>query len=247
MFVDGKAVVITGATRGIGFETAKKFLLDGAKVAVLGSKPETVENAVSKLKEENKDFQVEGFCPNLTDESEVSNCFEKIKSIFGKIDVLINNAGISSKTHLEDFSPEEFDRISNLNIKAVYVCSKAVLPYLKETKGVILNTSSMVSVYGQPSGFMYPASKFAVNGITKSLSRELAPFGIRVNAVAPGITETDMVSALPKEMIEPLIKTIPLGRIGKPEDIANAFLFLASSMASYITGDILHVDGAARA
>ena len=129
----------------------------------------------------------------------------------------------------------------------MYICSKAVLPYLKETKGVILNTSSMVSVYGQPSGFMYPASKFAVNGITKSLSRELAPFGIRVNAVAPGITETDMVSALPKEMIEPLIKTIPLGRIGKPEDIANAFLFLASSMASYITGDILHVDGAARA
>lgn len=105
----------------------------------------------------------------------------------------------------------------------------------------------MVSVYGQPSGVMYPASKFAVNGITKSLARELAPMGIRVNAVAPGITETDMVSALPKQVIEPLIKTIPLGRIGTPTDIANAFLFLASDMASYITGDILHVDGAARA
>ena len=104
----------------------------------------------------------------------------------------------------------------------------------------------MVSVYGQPSGFMYPASKFAVNGITLSLARELAPFGIRVNAVAPGITETDMVKALPPQMIEPLIKTIPLGRIGTPADIANAFLFLASDMASYITGDILHVDGAAR-
>ena len=120
------------------------------------------------------------------------------------------------------------------------------MPYLKETKGTIINTSSMVSLHGQPSGVMYPASKFAVNGMTKSLARELAPLGIRVNAVAPGIIETDMVKSLPKEMIEPLIKTIPLGRIGKPEDIANAFLYLASDMASYVTGEILSVDGAAR-
>ena len=104
----------------------------------------------------------------------------------------------------------------------------------------------MVSIYGQPSGVMYPASKYAVNGITKSLARELAPYGIRVNAVAPGITNTDMVKSLPKELIEPLIKTIPLGRIGEPEDIANAFLFLASDIASYISGVILSVDGLAR-
>ena len=116
----------------------------------------------------------------------------------------------------------------------------------EQKEGIILNTSSMVSVYGQPSGVGYPASKFAVNGLTKSLARELAPFNIRVNAVAPGITNTDMVTKLPKEMIEPLIKSIPLGRIGEPRDIANAFLFLASDMASYITGVILSVDGAAR-
>ena len=116
----------------------------------------------------------------------------------------------------------------------------------KQGSGVVLNTSSMVSIYGQPSGVGYPASKFAVNGLTKSLARELAPSNIRVNAVAPGITNTDMVAALPKEMIEPLIKTIPLGRIGEPRDIANAFLFLASDMASYITGVVLSVDGAAR-
>lgn len=246
MFLKEKVAVITGGTRGIGFETARQFLLNGAKVAVFGSRKETAENAVQKLKEENPEFEVRGFSPNLTSEEEVLKTFEMIKSEFGKIDILVNNAGISSSTPLLKFSEEEYDKISDLNIKSVFVCSKFAVPYLKETKGVILNTSSMVSLYGQPSGFMYPASKFAVNGITKSLARELAPFGIRVNAVAPGITETDMVSALPKEMIEPLIKTIPLGRIGKPVDVANAFVFLASDMASYITGDILHVDGAAR-
>lgn len=160
---------------------------------------------------------------------------------------MINNTGISSSTKIEDYTIEEYDKIADLNIKAPFITSKEIIPYLKETKGVILNTSSMVSIYGQPSGVMYPTSKFAINGMTKSLARELAPLGIRVNAVAPGITETDMVKRLPKEVIEPLIKTIPLGRIGKPRDIANAFLFLSSDMASYITGEILSVDGAARA
>ena len=247
MILDGKVAVVTGGTRGIGFETVRQFLLNGAKVCLLGSRSETVDKAIQTLKSENQDFRVIGFYPNLTSESEVAKTFESVKAEFGKIDILINNAGISSSTPLVNFSEAEYDKIADINIKSVFICSKVAVPYLKETKGVILNTSSMVSVYGQPSGVMYPASKFAVNGITKSLARELAPMGIRVNAVAPGITETDMVSALPKQVIEPLIKTIPLGRIGTPTDIANAFLFLASDMASYITGDILHVDGAARA
>ena len=247
MILDGKVAVVTGGTRGIGFETVRQFLLNGAKVCLLGSRAETVDKAIQTLKSENQDFLVIGFYPNLTSESEVAKTFESVKAEFGKIDILINNAGISSSTPLVNFSEAEYDKIADINIKSVFICSKVAVPYLKETKGVILNTSSMVSVYGQPSGVMYPASKFAVNGITKSLARELAPMGIRVNAVAPGITETDMVSALPKQVIEPLIKTIPLGRIGTPTDIANAFLFLASDMASYITGDILHVDGAARA
>ena len=247
MILDGKVAVVTGGTRGIGFETVRQFLLNGAKVCLLGSRAETVDKAIQTLKSENQDFRVIGFYPNLTSESEVAKTFESVKAEFGKIDILINNAGISSSTPLVNFSEAEYDKIADINIKSVFICSKVAVPYLKETKGVILNTSSMVSVYGQPSGVMYPASKFAVNGITKSLARELAPMGIRVNAVAPGITETDMVSALPKQVIEPLIKTIPLGRIGTPTDIANAFLFLASDMASYITGDILHVDGSARA
>ena len=242
----GKVAVITGGTRGIGFATAKKFLENEAKVVLLGSKQETVEKAIKELKQIDSSYEVIGFYPNLSSKEEMNEVFKKVKEIYGHIDILINNAGISSKTKIEDYSEEEYDKITNLNIKSVFNCSKQIIPYLKETKGVILNTSSMVSIYGQPSGVMYPTTKFAVNGITKSLARELAPQRIRVNAVAPGIINTDMVAKLPKEMIEPLIKTIPFGRIGEPEDIANAFLFLSSNLSSYITGVVLSVDGLAR-
>ncbi len=245
--LENKIAIITGGTRGIGFETVRLFLKNKAKVILLGSKEESVTKAINKLKEENKEYEVTGYWPTLNNEKEVKETFNKVIEKYGKIDILINNAGISSSTKLNDYKEEEIDKIINLNIKSVVICSKVAASYMKEQKdGVILNTSSMVSIYGQPSGCMYPASKYAVNGLTKSLSRELAPFNIRVNAVAPGIIETSMVSSLPKEVIEPLIKTIPLGRIGKPIDIANAFLFLASDMAEYITGEILQVDGAAR-
>lgn len=244
--LEGKVAVVTGGTRGIGLEIVRTFLENKAKVALFGSKEETVNNAINVLKEENENYEVIGFYPILHDEKEVVEAFENVKNRFGKIDILVNNAGVSSKTKLEDYQIDEYDNISNLNIKSVFVCSKQILPYLKETKGTIINTSSMVSIYGQPSGVMYPASKYAVNGITKSLARELAQYGIRVNAVAPGITETDMVKKLPEEVINPLIKSIPLGRIGTPKDIANCFLFLASDLSSYVTGEILQVDGGAR-
>lgn len=244
--LEGKVAIITGGTRGIGFAIAKKYLENNAKVIIFGSRNETVEKALKELKSLNSKYEVDGYYPNLTDEQNIEDTFNEIESKYGHIDILVNNAGISSRTKIEDYTDEEYEKISNLNIKSVYVCSKTAVKYLKKTKGVILNTSSMVSIYGQPSGVMYPTSKFAVNGMTKSLARELAPLGIRVNAVAPGITNTDMVKNLPKEMIEPLIKTIPLGRIGEPEDIANAYLFLGSDMASYISGVILSVDGLAR-
>ncbi len=244
--LEGKVAIVTGGTRGIGIEVVRTFLKNGAKVVLFGTKEETVNKALKELKEENSKYEVCGFYPNLTDINQMTNIFKQIKDKYGKIDILVNNAGVSSSIKFEDYSMEEYDRVVNTNLKSTYVCSKAILEYLKETKGVILNTSSMVSIYGQPAGVMYPATKFAINGMTKSLSRELAPLGIRVNAVAPGIIETDMVKVLPKEVIEPLINTIPLGRIGKPKDIANAYLFLASDMASYITGEVLQVDGAAR-
>ena len=145
------------------------------------------------------------------------------------------------------FDRADFDKVMDLNVKGVFNATRAASEcMIAKGHGVILSTSSMVSIYGQPSGFAYPASKFAVNGLTVSLARELGPKGIRVNAVAPGITLTDMMKAVPKEVIDPLIKQIPLRRLGQPEDIANAFVFLASDEASYITGVVLSVDGMAR-
>lgn len=242
-----KTAVVTGGTRGIGLAIVQKFIENGAKVAVLGSRQETVEKSLAGLREKYPEAQVMGLWPKLSDSFQVAEAFEKVKEEFGSLDILANNAGISASQSLYDYAPEDFAKIMDLNINAVFVCSQAAARIMKEQGGgSIINTSSMVSIYGQPSGSMYPTSKFAVNGLTKSLARELAPKNIRVNAVAPGIIETDMVANLPKEVIEPLIKTIPLGRIGKPSDIANAFLFLASDLASYITGEILQVDGAAR-
>lgn len=245
--LENKVAIITGGTRGIGYEIVHTFLENKAKVVLFGSRKETVDKAINSLKEENPNYEVFGLYPNLNKEEEVKEAFKQVKEKYGKINILINNAGISSSTPLANYTEEEYNKIIDLNIKSVFICSKNIIPYLEEQHGgSIINTSSMVSIYGQPSGCLYPTSKFAVNGLTKSLSRELAPKNIRVNAVAPGITETDMVANLPKEVIEPLIKTIPLGRIGKPKDIANAFLFLSSDMANYITGEILQVDGGAR-
>lgn len=241
----GKVALITGGTRGIGFETVRLFKENNAEVVLFGSKKETVDESLEKFK--NEGYEVSGYYPDLNNYEEVEKTIKEIVSKYGHIDILINNAGISANKKIEETSSEDFAKIMNLNVNAVFNMTKAVVPFMKENKGgVILNTSSMVSIYGQPSGVGYPTSKFAVNGITKSLARELAPFNIRVNAVAPGVTKTDMVASLPEEQIAPLIKTIPLGRIGEPRDIANAFLFLASDMASYVTGNILSVDGAAR-
>ncbi len=240
-----KVVIVTGGTRGIGLEVAKSFYEKEANVIIFGSKKESVDKAVEELSKDN--ILVEGYYPNLNNYQEVVETIDKIYNKYEKIDVLINNAGISANKKIEDTTSEEFMHIMNININAMYNTSKAVTIYMKKQgHGVILNTSSMVSKYGQPSGVGYPTSKFAVNGFTLSLARELASYNIRVNAVAPGITNTDMVKKLPQEMIEPLIKSIPLGRIGEPKDIANAYLFLASDMASYITGVILSVDGLAR-
>ncbi len=245
--LNGKIAVVTGGTRGIGYAIVKKYLENGAKVVLFGSRQETVDNALASLAEINPAWEVSGACPNLSDPEAVKEAILAVKEKYGRIDILVNNAGISDSTKIDNYDPARFAQVMDLNVNAIFNAVQPTAVIMKEQgAGCIINTSSMVSISGQPGGVAYPASKYAVNGLTWSLARELGPSGIRVNAVAPGITRTDMVAKLPPQMIEPLIKTIPLRRVGEPEDVANAFLFLASDMASYVTGEILSVDGAAR-
>ena len=248
MKLKDKVAIITGGSRGIGFATADRFLAEGATVILTASSPATAQKAVALLQEKHPAATVAGISPDLTSLDAVREAFQRIAEQYGGIDILVNNAGISESTPLTAYTEELFDRVMDLNVKGVFNATRAASEsMIARGAGVILSTSSMVSISGQPSGFAYPASKFAVNGLTVSLARELGPKGIRVNAVAPGIIETDMMKAVPKEVIDPMIQRIPLKRLGQPEDIANAFAFLASDEASYITGVVLSVDGMARA
>ena len=247
MLLQGKKAIVTGGTRGIGFAVVQTFLRNGASVALFGSRQETVDKALAALKAENPDWEVIGMAPYLTDYAAVDAAFAEVEKAFGRIDILVNNAGISAREPLYDYTPEAFEKMMRLNVSAVFNGCRAAAPRMKaQGGGSIINTSSMVSLYGQPSGVGYPTSKFAVNGMTRSLARELGRDNIRVNAVAPGVTRTDMVANLPQEIVQRVCAPIPLGRMGEPEEVANAFLFLASDLASYITGEILQVDGAAQ-
>ena len=247
MRLKDKVAVITGGSRGIGYATAEAFLREGATVIVAGSNKASADKAVASLKEKFPNSRIGGISPDLASLADVRSIFKTVAATYGCIDILVNNAGVSESTPFMDYTEETFDKVMDLNVKGVFNATRAAAECMvPRGHGVILSTSSMVSISGQPSGFAYPASKFAVNGLTVSLARELGPKGIRVNAVAPGITETDMMKAVPKAVIEPMIAQIPLRRLGQPEDIANAFVFLASDEASYITGVVLSVDGMAR-
>ena len=241
----GKVAVVTGGTRGIGFAIVKGLVESGAKVAIWGSRQETADAALAKLQEVCPGCEAVAMAPKLTDYKEVESAMNAVVEKFGSLDILANNAGISQNIPLDKYTEDDLDKVMDLNIKAVFVCSKAAAHLMKGKGGSIINTSSVVSFYGQGLGSMYPASKAAVNGLTRALSRELGKEGIRVNAVAPGVTRTDMVAALPENMVAPLLQRIPLGRMGEAEDVANAVVFLASDMASYITGAVIPVDGGA--
>ena len=245
MRLQNKVAIVTGGSRGIGYATVERFLQEGATVILAASSEASAQKAVTRLKEKYPNAKIAGISPDLTDLQSVRTIFNNVYKEYGGIDILVNNAGISESTPFENYNVELFDKVMDLNVKGVFNATRAAVEHMT-AGGVILNTSSMVSITGQPSGLAYPTSKFAVNGMTVSLARELGPKGIRVNAVAPGIIETDMMKAVPKEVIDPMISRIPLRRLGQPEDIANAFVFLASDEASYITGVVLSVDGMAR-
>ena len=242
----GKIALVTGAGRGIGRQIALTLAQNHAHVIVNynGSK-QNAEQVVAEITQAGG--SAEAIQCNVADADAGNAMVKDIIAKHGKVDILVNNAGVSESTPFTEYTEETFDKVMDLNVKGVFNATRAASEcMIAKGHGVILSTSSMVSIYGQPSGFAYPTSKFAVNGLTVSLARELGPKGIRVNAVAPGITLTDMMKAVPKEVIDPLIKQIPLRRLGQPEDIANAFVFLASDEASYITGVVLSVDGMAR-
>ena len=242
----GKVAIVTGSGSGLGRAEAMMFAREGAKVAVTDINDKNGMETVALIRQEGG--EAEYWHLNVSVEKECADVLAKVVEKFGKLDILVNNAGVSESTPFGAYTGELFDRVMDLNVKGMFHCARGAVPWMeRQGRGVILNTSSMVSFYGQPAGVAYPVSKFAVNGFTLSLARELAPKGIRVNAVAPGIIETDMLRAVPREVLAPLEAQIPLGRVGQPGEVAEAFVFLASEQASYITGVVLRVDGLARA
>ena len=248
MKLKDKVCIVTGGSGGIGYAVCDRFLSEGAKVILTSIDLPSAKQAQEELKQKHPDATVIGIAPTpLWSFSETEKAFKEVYEKFGRIDVLVNNAGTSDETAFDAYTEEIYDRLFNLNIKAMFACTRAVINYMEEQgEGVIINTSSVVSVCGQPKGVAYPASKNAVNGFTLSLAREVAKKGVRVNAVAPGVTRTTLLKDVPARMLDPVVQMIPLKRIGEPEDVANAITFLASDEASYISGAVLGVDGLVR-
>jgi len=233
----GAVVLITGGTRGIGRAIAESFKKAGATVYITGTNRERTETVAQEL-------GVNGVKMDVTDREEVKKVVSEIAGKEGKIDVLINNAGITRDTLFLRMKDEDWDAVIDTNLNGVYNVTRAVVPLMvKKRKGVIINISSVVGFTGNVGQVNYSATKSALIGFTKSLAKELGGRNIRVVAVAPGYITTDMTKAIPEKIKEELIKSIPLRREGEPREVADVCLFLASNMASYITGTTIHVNG----
>lgn len=239
--LQNKVALITGGANGIGKVTALKYLQAGAEVAITDVNVEAGEKTVQELKKIGK---INFYKVDVVKEDEVIESIKKIVDDFGKIDILINNAGITIDGFLTKMEREKWDKVIAVNLTGVYQCTQAVVPYMmKQGSGVILNASSVVGVYGNIGQTNYSATKAGVIGMTKTWAKELGPKGIRVNAVAPGFIITDMTSKMPEKILSMMEDKTPVKRLGKPEDIASAYLFLASDEASFINGTVLNVDG----
>jgi 3-oxoacyl-[acyl-carrier protein] reductase len=242
MRLSGKVAIITGAANGIGLSAAEIFAKAGASVAIADFNEETGNLRAKELRK--KGHNVSFFQVNVSDPDSVNSMVENVLTQFGKIDILVNNAGITRDSMLKKMSVEDFKRVLEVNLTGVFLCTQAVLPTMLEQKsGKIISTSSVSGVYGNIGQTNYSATKAGVVGMTKTWAKELGRKGINVNAVVPGFTETDMTATVPEKILDGIRATIPLGRLGKPEDIANAYLYLASSESDYVNGTILHVDG----
>lgn len=243
MRLDGRKALITGAARGLGKAIALELAELGADIAI-NDIMESEEAEALRKEIESKGRKAVFIKADISKADEAKNLVDKAIEELGKVDLLINNAGITRDNLLLRMSEEDFDAVIDVNLKGVFNVTKAALrPMLKTKNASIVNISSIVGISGNPGQVNYSASKAGVIGFTKSLSKEISKKNVRVNAVAPGFIETDMTDKLPEELIENYKNSIPMGRLGNVQDVANAVAFLCSDRASYITGQVLVVDG----
>ncbi|MCK6208414.1 3-oxoacyl-ACP reductase FabG [Bacillus infantis] len=238
----GKVAVITGAGQGIGEATAKKFAEEGAKVVLADINEQTLANRAEEIRKTGGEAII--FVCNVAVRNEVSQLFEETLRQYGRVDAVINNAGIVQDAQLANMTEAQWDQVIDVNLKGVFNVGQCAAKIMREQgEGVILNASSVVGIYGNFGQSNYAAAKWGVNGMTKTWAKELGRFGIRVNAIAPGFIETDMTSMLPEKVKDSMKEKSPLNQMGRPEDVANGYAFLASDEARFITGAILSIDG----
>ena len=244
MRLKDKVAIVTGAARGIGLVTAQVFAREGARVVLCDLDQAEVEGAAAQIRDQG--HEALGLAANTAQPESVRELLKTVLHHLQRVDILVNNAGIIRDKQLLKMEEADFDSVIAVNLKGVYLCAQAVAEVMaQQGSGVILNASSVVALYGNFGQTNYVASKSGVIGMTKVWARELGRKGIRVNAVAPGFIETRMTEGIPDKVIDKLLERVPLARMGKPLDIANAYLFLASDEAAYITGHVLSVDGGA--
>ncbi|MBL8527374.1 MAG: beta-ketoacyl-ACP reductase [Burkholderiales bacterium] len=242
MRLKDKVSIITGAANGIGKSTALKFGQEGAKVVVCDLKQNEVDAVVNEIKAAGG--QAMGAVVNVTSDADIKAAVDAVMKAWGRVDVLVNNAGITMDSTMKKMTEEQWDRVIDINLKGVWRCTKAVTDImLAQNSGVILTTSSVVGLYGNFGQTNYAATKFGVIGMTKTWAKELGKNNIRAVAVCPGFIGTEMVRAMPEEVIKKIESGIPLRRLGKPEEMASTFAFLASDEAGYITGVAIEASG----
>ena len=240
--LQNKVSIITGAAQGIGLATALKFAAEGAVVIVCDIRQAGVDAAVAACQQQGA--QAQGFVMDVTNREQVDAVMAQVRDRFGRIDVLVNNAGITQDARLVKMTEAQFDRVIDVNLRGVFHCAQAVAETMSaQGSGVILNASSVVGIYGNFGQTNYAATKFGVIGFTKTWARELGAKGVRVNAVAPGFIQTPILASMPEEVLKGMEARVPLKRLGKPEEIANVYAFLASDEASYVNGAVIEVCG----
>ncbi len=242
MRLQGKVSIITGSGRGIGRATALKFAAEGARTVVCDLDQASVDAVVAQIKAGGR--EASGYLVDVTQRSSIDEMVAGVKASYGRIDTLVNNAGVVQDARMVNMTEAQFDKVIDVNLKGTYNCAKSVIDtMLSQQSGVILNASSIVGIYGNFGQTNYAASKWGVIGMAKTWAREFGRKGIRAIAVCPGFVETDIIKDIPDNVLQAMIDKVPMGRLGKPEEIANTYAFLASDEAGFINGAVIEVGG----